>query len=243
MGKAALFISDLHLPPSPSPLREAFARFLDGPARHAASVYILGDLFEVWTGDDTGLADYADEAQRLRALTAAGVPVYFQHGNRDFLVGERFFDRTGVQLLPDPDVVQLDGRTYLISHGDLLCTDDVPYQRWRRVARNPVVQWIYLRLPLALRQRIAGGVRAHSANVTTQKPKDIMDVNAGAVAECFRAHGVAHMIHGHTHRPDDHVTSVDGQDCRRWVLADWQPGRCEALQVDEAGVTRIALTG
>ena len=147
MSKPTILLSDLHLPPAPSPLREAFLRFLAGPARQADSVYILGDLFEYWIGDAEGLAHYAPEARALKALTAAGVPVYYQHGNRDFMVGADFFEATGVTLLPDPATVELGGVSTLLSHGDLFCTGDLAYQRWRRFSRNPLSQWVYRRLP------------------------------------------------------------------------------------------------
>jgi UDP-2,3-diacylglucosamine hydrolase len=238
-----LFISDLHLPAGPSPLREAFGRFLAGPARGAEAVYILGDLFEVWIGDDAGLAEYAREASALRALTDSGVPVYFQHGNRDFLVGPRFAEATGVRLLPDPAVVDLHGTPTLISHGDLFCTDDVRYQRWRRFARNRLIQAVFNRLPRATRERIAGGVRAGTTADMKSKPLDIMDANESAIEAAFGEHGVARLIHGHTHRPRDHRHVTGRSESVRHVLADWQPGRCEALRVDSTGVERVKLDG
>jgi UDP-2,3-diacylglucosamine hydrolase len=237
----SLFISDLHLPAAPSPLRETFARFLAGPARAAGAVYILGDLFEVWIGDDAGLEAYAAERAGLQALTAAGVRAYFQHGNRDFLVGRRFAAATGVQILPDPHPLDLHGLPTLLSHGDLFCTDDVRYQRWRRFARNPATQAIFNVLPLAARARIAGGVRAGTTADMRNKADDIMDASEAAVAAAFREHNVARIIHGHTHRPADHRYDIDGRECWRHVLADWRSGRCEALRVDAASVNRILL--
>jgi len=239
----SLFISDLHLPAAASPLREAFARFLAGPAREAAALYILGDLFEVWIGDDAGLREYSAERACLRALIGAGVPVFFQHGNRDFLVGPDFAAATGVQLLPDPVVLPLGGVPTLLSHGDIWCTDDAAYQRWRRFSRRGAVQAVYRVLPLAWRERIAGGVRGRSEAGKQYKPADIMDVNDGAIRGAFRAHGVARLIHGHTHRPADQAYDVDGRRCVRHVLADWHPGRCEALRVDETGVHRMPIAG
>ncbi len=222
-----------------SPLREAFARFLAGPARQAGALYILGDLFEVWIGDDAGLHEYSAERSCLRALTGAGVPVFFQHGNRDFLVGRDFAAATGVKLLPDPLVLDLHGGPTLISHGDLYCTDDVRYQRWRRFSRRPATQALFRVLPRSSRERIAGSVRADSAAHKQATAADIMDVNDGAIREAFRAHGVARMIHGHTHRPATHEYSIDGRACRRHVLADWHPGRCQALRVDASGVQTV----
>lgn len=238
----SLFISDLHLPVAASPLREAFARFLAGPARSADAVYILGDLFEHWVGDDAGLTDYAAEIENLRALTASGVPVYFQAGNRDFLIHRNFFSKTGVQPLPDPCRLDFYGTPTLISHGDIFCTDDVSYQRWRRFARRRPVQWLYLRLPVALRRRIAGRLRAQSSR-KKRLPQDILDVNEDAILDAFRVHRVPRLIHGHTHRPHDHHYEVDQGVCERHVLADWEPGRCEALEVSSAGVRRLPLDG
>lgn len=237
----ALLISDLHLPLAASPLRDRFAQFLAGPARAASALYVLGDLFEVWIGDDAGLAEYGIERACLRALTCAGVPVYFQHGNRDFLVGKAFAAATGVDILPDPVIVELGGARTLLSHGDLWCTDDAAYQRWRRFSRNGMVQAVYGALPRGWRERFAGTVRAHSDAGKQYKPADIMDVNDGAIRAAFRAHGVAQMIHGHTHRPATHDYEVDGRACRRHVLADWRPERCEALRVDGSGVQRIPI--
>jgi UDP-2,3-diacylglucosamine hydrolase len=237
-----LFVADLHLPVAASPLREAFANFLAGPARQAEALYILGDLFEAWIGDDAGLSEYSVERACLRALSAAGVPVYFQHGNRDFLVGEGFAAATGVRILPDPLKVDLHGTPTLISHGDLWCTDDARYQRFRRFARNRAAQTVFGTLPRAWRERIAGSIRADSATHKRMTAADIMDVNPGAIEQAFRQHGVTRMIHGHTHRPAVHDTVVDGRPCQRIVLADWHPGKCEVLRVDNAGVQRLLLS-
>lgn len=236
-----LFVSDLHLSDAVAPLRDAFAKFLAGPARQASAVYILGDLFEVWVGDDAGLREYGVERACLRALTAAGVPVHFQHGNRDFLVGAQFAAATGVQILPDPVKVDLHGVPTLISHGDLWCTGDEGYQRWRRFSRRPAIQAAYRALPLSWRERIAGRIRGHSDAGKQYKPADIMDVNDAAVRQAFQQHGVTRIIHGHTHRPADHDYEIDGRACRRHVMADWRPGRIEALRVDASGILRVAL--
>ena len=238
-----LFISDLHLPVAASPLRDAFARFVAGPAREARALYILGDLFEVWVGDDAGLSEYSVERSCLRALVGAGVPVYFQHGNRDFLVGREFAAATGVQMLADPLKLELHGVPTLISHGDLYCTDDRGYQRWRRFSRNGAVQGIYGALPRSWRERFAGAVRSHSDDGKQYKPADIMDVSEGAIREAFERAGVSRMIHGHTHRPATHAYDIGGRHCERHVLADWHPGRCEALRVDDSGVQRFRVEG
>jgi UDP-2,3-diacylglucosamine hydrolase len=235
-----LFISDLHLPDEPSPLREGFRRFLTGPAHSAQAVYILGDLFEYWIGDDVGLQVYAEEAAALRALTASGVPVFYQHGNRDFLVGRRFAAATGVQILRDPAVIDLYGQRTVISHGDLWCTDDVGYQRWRRFSRNRFAQWIFSMLPVARREKIAGGVRGKSASAKRNKAESIMDVNAAAVGAAFLRHGVNRMIHGHTHRPATHTLTVEGRRAERIVLPDWHEDSMSYVAADEAGVERLA---
>lgn len=241
MTKPVYFISDLHLPTGPSKLRRVFRKFLEGPARQAQALYILGDLFEYWIGDDAGLQDYAEEVQALSALTASGIAVYFQHGNRDLLVGKTFAARTGVQLLPDPYRFDLEGEPVLLSHGDPFCTADVSYQRWRRFSRNPLVQGIYGALPLSLRRYIAGSIRSQSDSQKQTKPEDIMDVSNEAIHAAFQQHGVERMIHGHTHRPAEHRHHVHGRDCQRIVLADWRMERCEALRVDRHGFQRVEL--
>ncbi|MCI0749591.1 MAG: UDP-2,3-diacylglucosamine diphosphatase [Nevskiales bacterium] len=241
MIHSVLFVSDLHLPPTASPLRETFARFLAGPARTAAAVYILGDLFEYWIGDNEGLKDYADEVQGLTALTQSGVPVYYQHGNRDFMVGRTFFFRTGVRLLADPFPLEEAAVPTLISHGDIFCTDDVSYQRWRRFSRHGGSQRAYRMLPVSLRQKIAGKLRSQSAR-KQYRPEDIMDVNAEAIRAAFRQYGACRLIHGHTHRPAEHRYDIDGRECRRLVLADWRPGRCEVLKLEDSAVQRTVLS-
>jgi UDP-2,3-diacylglucosamine hydrolase len=228
------FLSDLHLPPEVSPLRQHFLSFVEGRARGADAVYMLGDLFEYWIGDDVGMQVYAPEVAALAALTARGVPVYFQHGNRDFLVGRDFSALAGVAILDDPTVVDLYGVRTLVSHGDMFCTDDVAYQRWRRFARFRPAQWIFHRLPVSRRERIAGGLRSGSDAAKANKPENIMDVNARAVASAFAHYRVPRMIHGHTHRPDVHRVG----ETERIVLADWRTDRCEVLEVDGAGVRR-----
>ncbi|WP_293391515.1 UDP-2,3-diacylglucosamine diphosphatase [Nevskia sp.] len=235
MNRPILLLSDLHLPNTPSPLRERFLAFLAGPAREAEAVYMLGDLFEVWIGDAEGLADYRSEADALRALRDSGVRVCYQHGNRDFMLGTAFAKAAGLELLADPLIVDLAGEPTLLSHGDIWCTDDLPYQRWRRFSRNPVAQFIYRRLPRAWRQKVAGQARGDG---TRNKPAAILDVNADAIRQAFIEHGVARIIHGHTHRPTVHQLDIDGRKVERLVLADWRPEHCEYLQVDDAGLIR-----
>lgn len=239
-ARPTLFLADLHLPAEPSPLREGFLAFLHGPAREAAAVYILGDLFEYWIGDDVGMQVYAREIAALTALTKEKTPVYFQHGNRDFLVGKAFAQTTGVQLLADPVVIELHGIRTLISHGDIFCTDDIGYQRWRRFSRNPVAQWVFGLLPRARREKIAGGVRSGSDAAKRNKADAIMDVNPNAVREAMDRHAVTRLIHGHTHRPAEHQFDLMHGPGERIVLADWVPKRTEILHVTAQGVRREA---
>jgi UDP-2,3-diacylglucosamine hydrolase len=233
-----LLLSDLHLPQTPSPLRDTFIAFADGPARKAEAVYILGDLFEYWIGDDLGVVRYAPEAEALQRLTASGVKVYFQGGNRDFIVGRRFFQHTGVNPLPDPYVVDLEGTRVLLSHGDVFCTDDVNYQRWRRFSRIPVAQRIFHALPLRLRRAFGDNLRSHSEQARSYKPASILDVNAHAIERAFATSGAQCMIHGHTHRPAEHHLEVGGQPRERIVLADWHDDRHEYLEIGKGKITR-----
>lgn len=242
--KPVLLLSDLHLPSGPSPYREVFRAFLRGPARDASALYILGDLFDAWIGDDIGVADFAPECAALRSVAVAGVPVYFMRGNRDFLVDARFAHASGVILLDDPAVALLPDGPALLTHGDLLCTDDKTYQRFRRVMHNPALQWIFLHLPIRLRRFIAAHLRAASRSRNARArtiPAPLGDVNEAAVRTCLVAHAQTRLIHGHTHRPGDHVLALEGGTGRRCVLADWRPERMEYLACDVRGWQRIQL--
>jgi len=218
----SLFISDLHLIQDRPAANERFFEFLEKQARGAAALYILGDFFEYWIGDDD-LADpfNAVIAGLLRDLTRSGTPLYLMHGNRDFLLGERFCAATGGQLLEDPSVIDFGKEKLLLMHGDTLCTDDLDYQNWRRTARSAAWQKEFLSKSIPERRAAVMGLREKSIEVVKAKPADIMDVNAGAVEEAFRRHGVKRLIHGHTHRPGRHALKVDGRACERWVLPDW----------------------
>jgi UDP-2,3-diacylglucosamine hydrolase len=238
---ATLFVSDLHLPPAASPLRERFARLLAGPARGCEALYILGDLFEYWVGDDAGLLAHAPEVAALAALTASGVPVYFQHGNRDFLVHRDFARETGAKILPDPLRLDLYGVPTLLSHGDLFCTADLPYQRWRRFSRFAPAQAVFRALPLSFRLGFADRARMRSAAHQRNQADAIMDVSEDAVRAAFVAHDVTRIIHGHTHRPALHRYDVDGVARERYVLADWREDLCEFLRIDLRGIERVRL--
>lgn len=241
MSRRSLFLSDLHLPDGPSPLRDGLIRLLEGPARAANVVYILGDLFEYWVGDDVGLRVHAPVINALKALTDSGVETCFMHGNRDFLVGKAFSRATGVKRLKDPTVVELDGVETLLSHGDRWCTDDLAYQRWRRFSRNAAAQWLFLRLPARQRLRIAGDLRGQSAMANQRKAEAIMDVNPRAIEAAFQRYHVARIIHGHTHRPEDHRVTVDGHSADRIVLADWHDDRMEYLVSEHGHLRRIHI--
>lgn len=232
---ATLFVSDLHLSPErPVPV-DAFYAFCAGPARGAAGVYVLGDLFDTWIGDDA-LAEpiAANVARAIKGVTAAGVPVGVITGNRDFLLGERFCAAAGVMLLPGQVVVNVGGMPTLILHGDELCTSDHAYQRFRRIAHAARWQRSYLALPYSMRRGIATWLRGRSRAANAEKPERIMDVDPGAVAAAFRSAGVSRMIHGHTHRPARHHLVVDGRACERFVLADWYE-RGSYLEFDQDG--------
>ena len=217
-----LFISDLHLSPARPQLVAAFHTFARGPARSAAALYVLGDLFDVWLGDDQLREPLAaGVAGALAELPALGIPVYLQCGNRDFLLGERFAQACRATLLPDAVVHDLYGIPTLLMHGDLLCTDDVDYQRFRAYWKDPKRRRRLLARPYFVRRMIAAVMRFGSRRATAAKREQIMDVNAGAVVAAMREHRVTRLIHGHTHRPARHDLTVDGLPCARWVLADW----------------------
>lgn len=218
---STLFIADLHLCPQKPAITAGFLGFLQRDVIHADTLYILGDLFEAWTGDDDPEPLYNEIAAALKALQQAGVPCYFIHGNRDFLLGERFASASGMQLLPEETVLELYGRHILLLHGDTLCTDDQTYQQFRRKVRNPLIQKLFLALPLRWRLKIATKMRARSQQANQCKPEAIMDVNPQAVKQAMLHHGVHWMIHGHTHRPAMHRLDLNNSQAHRVVLGAW----------------------
>jgi UDP-2,3-diacylglucosamine hydrolase len=219
-----LFISDLHLDGTRPDITALFLEFLNQEARGAEALYILGDLFEAWIGDDDPDPDKRRVIQGLRSVTDAGVKTFLIHGNRDFLIGKRFCRETGMELLNDGTVVDLYGRRVLLMHGDLLCIDDHAYQRLRRIVRNPIVQFVMRRLTLRQRQKLAErmreGSKEHIASMDVAAP-EIMDVNQDEVRRTFARYGVDCIIHGHTHRPAVHEMQIGGQPAVRIVLGDW----------------------
>lgn len=239
---ADLFISDLHLCAQRPAITQVFFDFLAQQARQADALYILGDLFEYWAGDDDlDEAFNAAVCSALARLRAQGIPIRFIHGNRDFLIGAGFADAAGVTLLDEPVTVPIAGRQTLLLHGDVMCTDDLAYQRFRSQVRDEQWQRQFLALPLAARKQKIQEVRQLSESAKQTKATEIMDVNADAVAEAFRRHNYARMIHGHTHRPAHHWHDVDGRRCERWVLADWYE-RGSYLACEESGCRTYVLS-
>ena len=216
-----LFVSDLHLDADRPEATRAFYRFLEERASNAKALYVLGDLFEAWVGDDDDSPLAREVVEALAQLAASGTAVYFAHGNRDFLVGEDFCQRSGAILLEETSVIEIGGERVLLMHGDSLCTDDHDYQEFRAMVRDPGWQAGFLALPLMERRALAAQARDASRLSTSGKPAEIMDVNAAAVAETMRLNGVRRLIHGHTHRPAVHEFNLDGAPATRTVLGDW----------------------
>ena len=234
--KPVLVLSDLHLSATRRAAVAAFHALARGPAQYASAVYILGDLFDWWLGDDQLADPLAKEvAASIRAISDRGVPVFFARGNRDFLLGERFEQATGARLLPEQHVVTLGGARTLLLHGDELCTADIEYQRYRARIRAPAAARRLLAMPYFVRHLIAWYLRRRSTDANALKPEAIMDVSELAVAEAFRRHDVPRMIHGHTHRPARHEHAVDGTVRERTVLAAWHD-RGHYLEIDETGI-------
>jgi UDP-2,3-diacylglucosamine hydrolase len=216
-----LLISDLHLDPERPAVTKLFLEFLATLARDADAVYILGDLFEAWIGDDDTSPLNLEVIQGIRACVDAGTPVFVMHGNRDFLLGERFARQSGCTLLQDPARIDLYGIPTLLMHGDLLCTDDTEYLAFRDMVRDSDWQAELLAKPLAVRREMAAEMRRSSREKTAGKPESIMDVNPAAVQDAMTQHAVLQLIHGHTHRPGVHTLDISGQPARRYVLGDW----------------------
>lgn len=216
-----LFISDLHLQASKPEIGEQFLSFLEGEATRAEALYVLGDLFEYWVGDDDPNPHYAIMKRAIRDLVDSGVPVFFMHGNRDFMVGKQFAEDTGVTLLEDPEAIELHGEKVLLSHGDALCIDDQHYQQMRLMTRNPEWQAMMRAKPLEERIAIAENARQQSQEYNASLEEDIMDVNQDAVVDTLRKHGVDVLLHGHTHRPAVHEVALKARTALRIVLGDW----------------------
>ncbi|MFV0926385.1 UDP-2,3-diacylglucosamine diphosphatase [Pseudomonas qingdaonensis] len=229
-----LLISDLHLQEERPDITRAFLDLLATRARSAQALYILGDFFEAWIGDDAMTPYQASICQALRALSDTGTQVFLMHGNRDFLIGQAFCKAAGATLLPDPSVVELGGEPVLLMHGDSLCTRDEGYMKLRRYLRNPVSLWVLRHLPLHTRHKLARKLRSESRAQTRMKANDIVDVTPEEVPRVMQQHGVRTLVHGHTHRPAIHKLMVGDAPARRIVLGDWDR-QGWALQVDEQG--------
>ncbi|ROR32711.1 UDP-2,3-diacylglucosamine diphosphatase [Inmirania thermothiophila] len=230
-----LFLSDLHLDPARPGITDAFLDFLAQRAPRAEAVYILGDLFEVWIGDDDPSPLARTVAGQLHALAAAGVRVHLLRGNRDFLIGETFAVEAGLTLLEDPTALELHGVRTVLSHGDALCTDDVEYQAFRAKVREPAWQAAFLAQPLAVRARAARELREASRRRSREKPEAIMDVNPAAVRELMARQRAQRLIHGHTHRPGRHRLALPGGQGERLVLGAWDEAGGILVRVDAAG--------
>ncbi|WP_439888465.1 UDP-2,3-diacylglucosamine diphosphatase [Pseudomonas sp. MBLB4123] len=226
-----LLISDLHLEEERPDISRAFLHFLQTRASQAEALYILGDFFEVWIGDDAISPFQRSIAQALRQLSDGGTRLYLMHGNRDFLIGQAFCREAGCTLLKDPSRIELNGEPVLLMHGDSLCTRDEAYMRLRRWLRNPLSLFILRHLPLATRHKLARKLRKESRSQTAMKANDIVDVTPAEVPRVMAAQGVRTLIHGHTHRPAEHQLQVSGQPARRIVLGDWDK-QGWALQID-----------
>lgn len=218
---STLFISDLHLSAERPEIIDLFIKFMDSDAQSADQLYILGDLFEVWLGDDYLEPGLEPVLNALKAYAGFGKPLYVLHGNRDFLMGDEFERLTGCKILPDPSLITLSGKSTLISHGDELCSDDTEYMEFRSMVRNPDWQKAFLAKPIDERIAFAKQARSESKTKTQQKTMDIMDVNQNAVEQLMEKYDVDVLIHGHTHRPNTHHFNARGKELTRIVLGDW----------------------
>ncbi len=228
------FVADLHLTDERPVATGRFFRFLQEEAAGSDALYILGDLFEAWIGDDHDEEVAHDTARHLKVLVDTGTPVYFMHGNRDFMLAQRYAALSGMTLLSDPTQIELYGVPTLLMHGDTLCTGDAAYQTFRRRIRRPLVLTLLRHLPLTLRHRLARQARAGSESAKADKPAEIMDVNAEEVVRVLSEQHARRLIHGHTHRPMRHTHTVENKDCERWVAPDWYT-RWGYVMCDAAG--------
>ncbi len=224
MKGRSYFVADLHLTDQRPAATGRFFRFLREQVTGADALYILGDLFEAWIGDDHDEQVAHDTARQLKTLVDAGTPVFFMHGNRDFMLAARYAERAGMALIADPTLIDLYDTPTLLMHGDTLCSDDHAYQQFRRRVRHPWTQAVLHRLPRGVRQKLARQARAGSVSAKAAKTAAVMDVNADEVVRVLREHRACRLIHGHTHRPARHLHTVDSHACERWVVPDWYEG-------------------
>jgi len=240
--KETLFISDLHLSPEQPERVELFLRFLGHRAQQAEALYILGDLFDAWIGDDNDPPPVPTILAAMRALKDKGCKLYIMQGNRDFLLGEVFAEKAAATLLPDPTLIDLYGTPTLLMHGDLLCTDDAAYQQFRQQIRNPALIADFLSKPIPERITVAAEMRKQSGDINAAKSEDIMDVNQKTVEEFMLDSGAKMLIHGHTHRPDEHNHDLNGSQACRIVLSDWRGDKGELLTVSHEEISREMLS-
>ncbi|MEI8655886.1 MULTISPECIES: UDP-2,3-diacylglucosamine diphosphatase [Vibrio] len=216
-----LFISDLHLTPKRPDITDCFISFMREDAIKADALYVLGDLFDFWIGDDDP-TNFAEQIKsEFKTLVGKGIPVFFSHGNRDFLVGKRFAKQTGVTLLDEEQVIDLYGDKVVVLHGDTLCTEDVRYLAFREKVHKPWLQWFFNRLPFCIKTRIVRKIQSDTSSDKSNKSMSIMDVTPSEVLAVMEKHQVNTMIHGHTHRPNIHKISAEGEEKTRIVLGDW----------------------
>ena len=239
---STLFISDLHLDPTRPQITELFFDFLRQHGQRARRLYILGDLFEAYLGDDDDSTLCASVAEQLNALSMAGTAIYFIRGNRDFLLGADYAKRCGMQLLSDPSVILIGNEPALIMHGDTLCTDDIAYQAFRKQVRDPVWQHNFLAQPIAARRAFAEQARAASKSHQSGISEQIMDVNDAEVLGTMKLYGVRQLIHGHTHRPAVHSFKIDSDSAQRIVLGDWdEQGSALIFEADKFELTSMTI--
>ncbi|MEJ2328693.1 MAG: UDP-2,3-diacylglucosamine diphosphatase [Gammaproteobacteria bacterium] len=241
MSTEILLISDLHLSPEQPATVQRFLHFTRERARQARDLYILGDLFDAWIGDDNDAFPYGEIRNSLSELVQSGTAVYLQHGNRDFLLGEVFCKQTGCMLIADEEVRDFFGTPTLLMHGDTLCTDDVAYQQARQLLRSKAFITDFLKKPLQERALIAAEYRKKSGEATSLLAAEIMDVNQQAVTDVMRKHAVCRLVHGHTHREAIHQLEIDGRTCERIVLGEWHPDHGMALSVSATGINALVV--
>ena len=238
-----LFISDLHLDHQRTDISNNFSLFIQHCLQEKESIqalYILGDLFVFWFGDDACIPIYHDTIEQLGKITSAGILLYVMHGNRDFLIGKAFVKATGCQLIEDPYLLQTDDQSMLLAHGDQLCTDDIEYQQFKKIVRDPATIKDYLQKPIEERIAIASSIKAESKKSGQGKSMEIMDVNQQAVESFMSKYQISVLIHGHTHRPDIHSFNIGAQPVKRYVLSDWDKG-CSFLQWNGKELETVSL--
>lgn len=223
-SRKTLFISDIHLAENEPKINQQFYQLLNNVDHALDAIYILGDLFDAWIGDDEDTPFHREVIAALRNATQKGLPIYFIWGNRDFLISEKFLQATGCQKLKDEEKIQLYGTSVLLMHGDSLCTNDIGYLRVRRMSRIPMIQRLFLLMPLRWRRKMRDKARAQSQQTTRDKPMYILDVVGDTVEKIMSKHQVSYLVHGHTHMPGVHVFDLDKKPAMRFVLGAWHDG-------------------